>query len=420
MHNINEAFPHKVCVNLDRRPERWEQMRSKFERCGIQGVRRFAAVDGQRTIIPANWSDSPGAYGCLRSHLEVVQEARKLGAPSVLIFEDDAAFDPQLQDNFKTYFPQVPSDWDMLHFGANHMAAPQEISKNVVRITSANSTFAYALKHTVFDSFIEVNSKALTAVDLNNRTLQTGHACYCFTPHLAWVEDVSSDVQVRQKYHWYLKESLVLHGIGMDLILGQTSVIIAYQNRTRSDNHFQNLLFLIRFYQEHLSGITVVIVEQDCEPTFMEAASLSTCRYLFLREDGPINRAACFNAGMKLTDHSFLIFSDSDIFVEEWDIRGNLRMCRQYNCATGFRSMVNLTENATRLLRTSKPMLLTPWFQANDYSRSEKRDMFGRFCVLRRESVAEGWEENGSPVLSLNDVNQVCVFESPNDALRLF
>ena len=415
MQDINEAFPHKICINLDRRPERWEQMHAKFEQCGIEGVRRFAAVDGQQTIVPAGWSDSPGAYGCLRSHLEVIEEARRLGTPRVLLFEDDAALDPQIQEKFKQYFQQLPHEWDMLHFGANHMSAPLAVSENVVRITGANSTFAYALNHTVYDSFIELNRKALTAVDLNNRTLQTEHDCYCFTPHLAWVEDVSSDVQVRQKYHWYLKESLVLHGSGLDRILNQTAVIFGYQNRLRSDSHLQNLLFLIRFYQKHLSGITVAVIEQDTEPSLQK--TVAGCKYLWLREDGPLNRAECFNAGIKMTDASFLIFSDSDIFVEEWDIRGNLGMCQRYDCATGFRSLVNLTENATRMLRTSKPMLLTPWFDANDYSRGDKQDRFSRFCIFNREGINAGWKED--PGVALNAGDELRVFESPNDALRL-
>ncbi|HEX6650670.1 MAG TPA: glycosyltransferase family 25 protein [Pyrinomonadaceae bacterium] len=401
MRNINEAFPHKVCINLDRRPERWAEMQAKFERCGIHGVQRFAAVDGERAIVPPNWLDSPGAYGCLRSHLDIIQQARELAWPTVLIFEDDAAFDPRIDEDFKTYFAQVPSDWDMLHFGANHMAAPVAVSENVVRITSANSTFTYALNHTVFDAFIELNSKALTAVDLNNRTLQTEHACYCFMPHLAWVEDVSSDVQVRQKYHWYIKESLVLHGTGMDSILKQTSVIIAYQNRSSSS--LNNLLFLVRFYQQYLPGITVVVVEQDREPTLTQAA-LPQCQYQFLPNDAPLDRKACFKAGMELTGSSFLIFSDSDVFVEEWDIRGNLAMCQRYDGTTGFSSMVNLTEDATRLLRTSKPMILTPWFDANHYSRSNKRDLFDKFCVFSRKGVEE---------------RQPRVFESPNDALQM-
>ena len=402
MHDMNEVFPHKVCINLDRRPERWNDMRAKFERCGVRDVERFAAIDGQLTILPSDWLDSPGAYGCLRSHLNVIEEARKLGWPNVLIFEDDAALDPQLAENFKNYFPQVPTNWDMLHFGANHMAAPVEVSRNVLRITSANSTFSYALNRSVYDSFIELNSRARTAVDLNNRTLQTEHACYCFTPHLAWVEDVSSDVQVRHKYHWYLKESLVLHGSGMDRILDQTSVIIAYQNRTRSDNHLHNLLFLTRFYQQYLPGITVVVVEQDAGPTLDLSFS---CKYLFLKDTGPLMRSACFNAGMKLTDASFLIFSDSDIFVEEWDIRGNLRMCEQYDCATGFRSLVHLTEQATQTLRTPKPMLLTPWFNANDYPRTEKRALHDKFSIFTRRGLAQP---------------QPRIFDSPNDALQMF
>ncbi|HEU4933665.1 MAG TPA: glycosyltransferase family 25 protein [Pyrinomonadaceae bacterium] len=359
MPDINEAFPHKFCINLDRRPERWEQMRSKFERCGVEGVQRFAAVDGQQTIVPANWSDSAGAYGCLRSHLEIIKEARRLGWPNVLIFEDDAALDPELHEKFSSYLQQVPSDWEMLHFGANHMAAPVEVSANVVRITSANSTFAYALNAAVFDSFIELNTRALTAVDLNNRKLQTEHACYCFMPHLAWVEDLSSDVQVRQKYHWYLKESLVLHGTEMDQILERTAVII---KRTANDS--ENLHFLMRFYQKYLPGIEI-------------AAD---------------------------SDRSFLIFTDSNVFVEEWDIRGNLRMCEKFDCATGFRSLVELTPEATRMLRTSKPMILTPWFDANDYERSEKRERFERFCIFNRASLR---------------ASNLRVFESPNDALLM-
>ena len=334
-------------------------MRSKFERCGVAGVQRFAAVDGQEAIVPANWSDSPGAYGCLRSHLEIIEEARRLGWPNVLIFEDDAALDPELHEKFSSYFQQVPSDWEMLHFGANHMAAPVEVSANVVRITSANSTFAYALNRAVFDSFIELNTRALTAVDLNNRTLQTEHACYCFMPHLAWVEDLSSDVQVRQKYHWYLKESLVLHGTGMDQILAQTAVII---KRTANDS--ENLDFLTSFYQKYLPGIKI----------------------------GPDS------------DRSFLIFTDSNVFVEEWDIRGNLRMCEKFDCATGFRSLVNLTPEATQRLRTSKPMILTPWFDANDYQRTEKREPFERFSIFKRDAVSR---------------NDLRVFESPNDALLM-
>lgn len=424
--DLNEIFPYKTCINLDRRVERWEQMLAKFARLDIQNVRRLAAVDGQRIVVPPDWSDTPGAYGCLLSHLEVVREARRLGVASVLILEDDAAFDSHLQDNFSKYFLQVPPGWDMLHFGAMHMDEPIQVSENVVRTRSANSTFAYALKHTIFDAFIELNSKAHTAVDLNNRVLQKDHECYCFMPYLAWVEDVCSDAQERQKYHWYLKESLLIHGSDMNRVLKQTSVIIAYANPTRSDSITENLIFLARFYRERL-GIGVVIVEQNATAMIKVTDLPSQCQYLLVQDGGPFNQAHCFNVGMRMVpaDHTLLIFSDSDIFVEEWDLRGHLRMAQRYDCTTGFGNLIHLTSTATRNLQRNQPMLLTPWFNRSDYSRSQKDWEFSQLCVFSRRAIeaAGGWEERleteSNLGLSLQTGRQLRVFEAPNDALHL-
>jgi hypothetical protein len=56
------------------------------------------------------------------------------------------------------------------------------------------------------------------------------------------------------------------------------------------------------------------------------------------------------------------------------------------------------------MLRTSKPMILTPWFDANDYTRREKRDVFDKFCVFSRKGIAQRGPR---------------VFQSPNDALQM-
>jgi len=64
-------------------------MESRFSEFGLLPVERFSAVDGLKMPIPANWPESPGAYGCLQSHLSVIQRARAQGRESVLIIEDD-------------------------------------------------------------------------------------------------------------------------------------------------------------------------------------------------------------------------------------------------------------------------------------------------------------------------------------------
>ena len=131
---INQLFPDKVCINLDRRLERWRQMQDKFYQHGIHSVRRFAAIDGETVMIPATWPGTPGAYGCLLSHLQVVSEAKRLGLPSVLIFEDDVVFDGQFEQKFSDYVSQLPADWDMLFFGALHKDELIKVSNNIARI----------------------------------------------------------------------------------------------------------------------------------------------------------------------------------------------------------------------------------------------------------------------------------------------
>jgi GR25 family glycosyltransferase involved in LPS biosynthesis len=424
--NINDVFPYKVCINLDRRVDRWEQMRVKFDRHGLQAVQRFSAVDGLHLTVPPSWSSTPGAYGCLLSHLQVVSGARELRQPNILIFEDDVVFDAHLLEGFSTYVRQLPEDWDMLYFGGMHLDDLIETSKNVHRVRRANSTYAYALKHTIFDAFIELNRKADTPVDVNNHILQTQYACYCFVPHLAWVESDPSDVQERSKNHWYIQESLVIHGRQMDRLLKQTSLIIAYRNPTRNDSIERNLLFLTRFYLERLPGITAVIVEQGAERTISPAALPEGCQYALARSDGLFNKGLCFNIGMNISnpEHTLLIFSNSDIFVEEWDIRGNLKMCQRYDCVTGFRDLIDLTRADTLKLQANGAML-TPWFNAKQYSRSKKNDTFGDYCVFNRRSIgsAGGWEEQHSAeecsLLSVKAGQRLRMFESPNDALRL-
>ena len=72
---LTKLFPHRVCINLDRRPERWERMQARFAAAAVGAVERFPAVDGGAGGVPASWPYSSGAYGCLRSHLAVVRAA---------------------------------------------------------------------------------------------------------------------------------------------------------------------------------------------------------------------------------------------------------------------------------------------------------------------------------------------------------
>jgi GR25 family glycosyltransferase involved in LPS biosynthesis len=236
-------------------------MQRKFGQLGIHSVRRFAALDGDQMTLPANWVHTPGAYGCLRSHLQVVREARQLGVSSVLIFEDDVVFDDHLEEKFNASIDQLPPDWDMLFFGALHKDEPIRVADNIARITQAYSTYAYVLRDTIFDDFIELNRDTEQELDNNSLVLQQRFKCYCFMPHLAWVETDYSDAQQRLVHHWYLRESLVLFGPQMDRLLTETTIIFAHCDHGGAGSAADNLIYLLHYYHKFFSSqIEMVIV----------------------------------------------------------------------------------------------------------------------------------------------------------------
>ena len=302
-------FPLTICVNLDRRLERWQRLQRAFANQNMGPVRRFQATDGNDVVLPPNWIHSAGAYGCLLSHVRAVREARDAGLSSILIFKDDVVFDPEFKENFESFIQELPDDWDMLFLGALHKHEPVKISEHIGRITKANSTFAYAIRNTVFDAFIELHSRAEDVIDMNNYLLQERFNCYCFIPNLAWVESTYSDVQNRIENHWYLEKSLVLFGSHVDHLLSQTEIVIAAGSR--------NLDFLVDYYREY----------------FAPLASIEIGNTDFKRE--------------------FRVVVDDDIYLEAMDIRGNLLMCDEYGAATGYSKIIDLTpEQAKQLLAT--------------------------------------------------------------------
>lgn len=332
-------------------------MQTQLARHGILSVQRFPAVDGNSVPKPAGWIHSDGAYGCLLSHIEVVREAQRSNATSVLIFEDDTVLDPDFQSKFASFSKEVPDDWDMLYFGALHKDEPAQISEHVGRITKANSTYAYALKNTVFDAFIELNARAEHVLDMNSYLLQERFKCYCFMPNLAWVEAEYSDVQNRVERHWYLEKSLVLFGAQMDRILGRTTIAI----NDRGDP--KNLSFLKRYYEEYFAPLVEIVVNVD---------------HSELKRD-------------------FIVLSESDIYIEALDIRANLRMCEEFDAATGFDHVIDLTDEQARLLRETS---ITRGIDITDNPVSKNSSVH----FFRRGA---------------NGTRRDRVFQSPNHALRL-
>jgi hypothetical protein len=419
--NLNEFFPYKVCINLDKRSDRWEKMLSRFAQHNIERVVRFPALDGKTLELPPSWDYFPGAYGCLRSHLAVIEEAREQARQSVLIFEDDAVFDPELNARFAECVTQLPQDWDMVLFGGLHGEPPRRVSPNVMKVTYSLSTYAYAMKHTIYEGFIEVNRQALKVLDENTRSLQNLFSCYCFMPHLAWVEEDYSDVSEERTNHWWLSESLVLFGKEADQVLAKTVAVISYCHSGEAG--FKNLNYILECFSEKLPSIALLIVEQGEEPLLDRTRLPGSCTVEFLKDVGCGKRSEAFDLGYSMFERSkdFFLFLDSDVFLTREDIIANLLKCRECDFASSFAELCILNEHDTLKLLMND----TRWDYTLNYPRRRKTDICESACVFTNRGLRliGGWrgrdDRNGS--LTSNRVRQrLRVFESPNLARRLF
>ena len=415
--NLNDFFPRKVCINLDKRSDRWERMCARFAEHGIEGVVRFPALDGRALAPPRDWAASRGAYGCLRSHLAVVEQARREDWPSVLIFEDDTVLDPEFRDKFPRFIEQLPADWDMLLFGGIHYLPLIRVAENVIKIDHSLSTYAYAMRKPVYEGFIELNRRARGALDENNRELQKRFNAYCFMPHLAWVEEDYSDVTDEQINLWWLRESLVLWGAEMDDVLKGTAAVIFHRNTGR--HAARNLKFIADYFYQKLPTVALLVVEQGDSPSLAPGELPPHCRHLLLRDGG---RGRAFRSGFEMfeRDREYFVFLDSDVFLTREDVKANLLKCREYDFASGFREIWDLDEGDTRRILGDD----LRWDYNGNYRPRPKAQACGSCCIFTKRGMLliGGWDERdgaGRDRTSEKVAQRLRVYQSPNPVRRL-
>jgi hypothetical protein len=152
-------FDAIYCINLDRRTDRWERMRRRFQRLGIERkVRRFAAAE-----TPPNHH-----IGCALSHRRIIAEARQQQLKTVLVFEDDTRFSPDAADVLTRSLRELEGrDWQLLYLGG---CRSEDLLQSVpgckyLQIPAQIScTHAIAYHHTVYDAIL--NAVPDNAIDV--------------------------------------------------------------------------------------------------------------------------------------------------------------------------------------------------------------------------------------------------------------
>lgn len=197
MINLKKYFDAIYVINLDRRPERYQSFLKEIEKYGITEVERFSGVDGS-TIMSNGIPLLSGELGVLETHLQIIQKCKENGFKNVLILEDDVYFTEEL-NKVDEYMSMVPSDWDFIYFGGNHVYGqpPQLVNDKIIKLNFTVALHCVAINNTMFDVIEAILPKRQKQVDAYYAELHNRFNAYGFYPNMAKQTAGFSDIQNR-------------------------------------------------------------------------------------------------------------------------------------------------------------------------------------------------------------------------------
>lgn len=219
---MSVKYDRIVCINLDRRPEKWDSFLNGVPNDFPFGkIERYPAVDGQKIPKPDWWKGGGGAWGCYLSHRRIIEECLNQGINRVLIFEDDALFLPGFTPHVLQFHENLPANAQWIYYGGQHLRRdvqrPEKINEFVYRPYNVNRTHAYGL----------IGREALQTVEkhLSRKDWTTAHHVdhhfgrlhqkqelnvYCPSHWLVDQREGRSDVAGRRKNycHWWDAEAV--------------------------------------------------------------------------------------------------------------------------------------------------------------------------------------------------------------------
>jgi hypothetical protein len=207
----------------------------------------------------------------------------------------------------------------------------------------------YAVRRTVYDAFIFLNQRERYPVDKNNLFLQKRFRCYCFMPHLAWVEDSYSDAQGVPCTHWYIRDSMALGGARMTAMEKRTTAIIPYRETGHRDRSVRNLRYVAGWYR---SLFSVFIVEQNERPYLKREALPPGCDYAHVPGPGGLACIAALDRFAREKD--YFIFTDANVVCQRMEVYASLLKCAEYDAVGSFATYLDLDDADSDLLLSGR------------------------------------------------------------------
>jgi hypothetical protein len=155
---LKHYFSKIFVINLPYKNDRRLRLTRHLKETGLADAADLTwvrAISGDWCPPPAWFSAGNGAWGCLQSHVRIVQDAIMDQLDSFLVLEDDVVFSSHAADELDLLMARLPGDWDQLYLGGQHLKDPtsDSLPPGLFRCNNVNRTHALALSNRVYRSY---------------------------------------------------------------------------------------------------------------------------------------------------------------------------------------------------------------------------------------------------------------------------
>lgn len=190
--DLNNLSKSIYVINLKERTDRKDHIIKQLNEISCNEYNVIDAVDGSK--IENRSRIKNGAFGLLMTYKNIYDDWKNKGGSDILIIEDDCKFVDEFNNHLNTYINNVPKDWDMLYFGANHNyhmgQKTQKINDYCVKTNNSYSAHCVLMKPKVFEELIGMIDTNPLEVDVLMATLQKKYNSY--SSHIALTTQIPS------------------------------------------------------------------------------------------------------------------------------------------------------------------------------------------------------------------------------------
>jgi GR25 family glycosyltransferase involved in LPS biosynthesis len=188
---LNDIFDRIVVINLDRRPDRLAEFDEQAKRIGLE-YERHSAFDAEG-VVDKRGRPIRGIVACTRSHYDVLTKAMNDGVQRLFIFEDDANFKDNFNEEFAKTWEEVPEDWDIF-YGGLWLHTFIRFSKRLVKPTYSYSAHAYGIDLKAMET-VHRQLTGKQIIDLELSIINSRLQAFCAKPALIYQRPSYSDLE---------------------------------------------------------------------------------------------------------------------------------------------------------------------------------------------------------------------------------